>query len=190
MRHAVSRPTKRPTKRPQESLTTAATLSASLLTVAALSACSVLPINPFHGAFSKGASLDALTTATTHVQELKDRGANQVELLVLQLESGELGSVAVTVPATASSPRTWSQWHLDDSDGSQFSDEPLDDVLGAITTFSPTEAPIADLVAAVHKRATEDPRCSAPDMLTHVPYRVTPPEKHRSKRFALRPMTL
>ena len=155
-------------------LTTVATLSASLLTVATLSACSVLPINPFHGAFSKGASLDALTTATTHVQELKDRGANQVELLALQLENGELGSVAVTVPATASSPRTWSQWHLDDSNGSQFSDEPLDDVLGPITTFSPTEAPIADLVAAVHKRATEDPRCSAPDMLTHVSYRVTP----------------
>ena len=69
---------------------------------------SVLPINPFHGAFFKGASLDVLTTATTHVQELKDRGANQVELLALQLENGELGSVAVTVPATASSPRTWS----------------------------------------------------------------------------------
>ena len=51
---------------------------------------------------------ESLTTATTHVQELKDRGANQVELLVLQLENGELGSVAVTVPATASSPRTWS----------------------------------------------------------------------------------
>ena len=97
-----------PTKHPQESLTTAATLSASLLTVATLSACSVLPINPFHGAFFKGASLDALTTATTHVQELKDRGTNQVELLALQLENGELGSVAVTVPATASSPRTWS----------------------------------------------------------------------------------
>ncbi|WP_281707244.1 hypothetical protein, partial [Corynebacterium argentoratense] len=85
-----------------------ATLSASLLTVATLSACSVFPINPFHGAFSKGASLDALITATTHVQELKDRGANQVELLALQFETGELGSVAVTVPATASSPRTWS----------------------------------------------------------------------------------
>lgn len=187
MRHAVSRPTehptKRPTKRPQESLTTAATLSASLLTVATLSACSVLPINPFHGAFSKGASLDALTTATTHVQELKDRGANQVELLALQLENGELGSVAVTVPTAASSPRTWSQWHLDDSDGSQFSDEPLDDVLGAITTFSPTEAPIADLVAAVHKRAIEDPRCSAPDMLTHVSYRVTPSGKASVETF-------
>lgn len=97
-----------PTKHPQESLTTATTLSASLLAVATLSAYSVLPINPFHGAFSKGASLDTLTTATTHVQELKDRGANQVELLALQLENGELGSVAVTVPATASSPRTWS----------------------------------------------------------------------------------
>ena len=77
-------------------------------TVATLSACSVLPINPFHGAFSKGASLDAPTTATTHVQELKDRGANQVELFALQLENGELSSVAVTVPATASNPRTWS----------------------------------------------------------------------------------
>ena len=151
-------------------------------TVATLSACSVLPINPFHGAFSKGTSLDALT-ATTHVQELKDRGANQVELLALQLENGELGSVAVTVPATASSSRTWSQWHLDDSDGSQFSDEPLDDVLGAITTFSPTEAPIADLVAAVHKRATEDPRCSVPDMLTHVSYRVAPSGKASVETF-------
>lgn len=152
-------------------------------TVATLSACSVLPINPFHGAFSKGASLDALSTATTHVQELKDRGANQVELLALQLENGELGFVAVTVHATASSPRTWSQWHLDDSNGSQFSDEPLDDVLGEITTFSPTEAPIADLVAAVHKRATEDPRCSAPDMLTHVSYRVTPSGKASVETF-------
>lgn len=111
-------------------------------------------------------------------------------MLALQLENGEIGSVAVTVPTAASSPRTWSEWHLDDSYGSQFSDEPLDDVLGAITTFSPTEAPIADLVAAVHKRATEDPRCSVPDMLTHVSYRVAPPERHRSKRFALRPMTL
>ena len=152
-------------------------------TVATLSACSVLPINPFHGAFSKGASLDALSTATTHVQELKDRGANQVELLALQLENGELGSVAVTGPTAASSPRTWSQWHLDDSDGSQFSDEPLDDVLDAITTFSPTETPIADLVAAVHKRATEDPRCSAPDMLTHVSYRVTPSGKASVETF-------
>lgn len=167
---------------PLLSTTGSATLSASLLTVATLSACSVLPINPFHGAFSKGTSLDALTT-TTHVQELKDRGANQVELLALQLENGELGSVAVTVPATASSPRTWSQWHLDDSDGSQFSDEPLDDVLGAITTFSPTEAPIADPVATVHKRATEDPRCSAPDMLTHVSYRVTPSRKASVETF-------
>lgn len=104
-------------------------------------------------------------------------------MLALQLENGELGSVAVTVHATASSPRTWSQWHLDDSNGSQFSDEPLDDVLGAITTFSPTEAPIADLVAAVHKRATEDPRCSAPDMLTHVSYRVTPSGKASVETF-------
>ena len=86
-------------------------------------------------------------------------------------------------PIGTSGPITRSQWHLDDSDGSQFSDEPLDDVLGAITTFSPTEAPIADLVAAVHKRATEDLRCTAPDMLTHVSYRVTPSGKASVETF-------
>ena len=35
----------------------------------------------------------------------------------------------------------------------------------------------------MHKRATEDPRCSAPDMLTHVSYRVTPSGKASVETF-------